>query len=228
MNKRIDFHCHLLPGIDDGAKTIDDTLEIINTLKNNCFTSVVATPHFYYVEESVKDFIERRNESYEKVSKHTDFDISLSAEIAYMRDIADVSDIEKLVIPGTQYLLIELPMIKLHECLFDDMYELNKQFGIKPIFAHMERYLDIFTPDNYVELASIENAVFQFNLFSFSDFRSRKFFKTFFRAGADFVVGTDAHGIGFRTERIPKGLTKLDKICGQYTDSVLSGEALYS
>ncbi len=226
MNISVDYHCHLLPGIDDGAKNVEESLDIINVLKENSFTSVVATPHYYYVEEPVDSFISRRNRAFDSVVASTDYNILMSAEIAYMGNISDVDGIEKLIIPETQYVLIELPLTRIHEDMCEDMYELKRRYGIKPLFAHIERYLGILSSEDYTKLASIDGAVFQFNLFSFSDFRSKKLFKNLFRDGAEFVIGTDAHCIGFRTDKISKGLSKLSKITGQYCHSVLSGEAL--
>jgi len=61
----IDFHAHILPHVDDGSKNIDESLLMLKSLAEQNVKLVVATPHFYANDESVDEFIERRNVSYE-------------------------------------------------------------------------------------------------------------------------------------------------------------------
>ena len=63
-----DMHSHILPGIDDGAKTVEDSLELLSCLKNQGVTNVCLTPHFYTNEISLEDFIAERAEKF----KHLD------------------------------------------------------------------------------------------------------------------------------------------------------------
>ena len=65
-----DMHSHILPGIDDGAKTVEDSLELLSCLKNQGVTNVCLTPHFYTNEISLEDFIAERAEKFEKFKPH--------------------------------------------------------------------------------------------------------------------------------------------------------------
>ena len=58
-----DMHSHILPGIDDGAKTVEDSLELLSCLKNQGVTNVCLTPHFYTNEISLEDLLPRGRKS---------------------------------------------------------------------------------------------------------------------------------------------------------------------
>ena len=60
----IDFHSHILPGIDDGSRDIEESIILLDKLAANGTDLVVATPHFYCDEQSVDDFLANRNNAY--------------------------------------------------------------------------------------------------------------------------------------------------------------------
>lgn len=65
----IDCHTHLLPGIDDGAKDLSTSLEMLNEEKKQGVDYVIATPHFYANRDKMEKFIDRRERAYSEVSK---------------------------------------------------------------------------------------------------------------------------------------------------------------
>ena len=111
-----DHHCHILPGIDDGSKNEDMSLEMIRQMHAQGVERIVATPHFYcHREKSVERFLEKRQQAFSKV-KSLDIpikDIRLGAEVAIEHGISEVSGIEKLAIEGTNYILLEFPYISM-------------------------------------------------------------------------------------------------------------------
>ena len=72
-----DMHSHILPEFDDGAKSIDESLTLLNCLKNQNVTNICLTPHFYTNEMSVSDFVKSRQEAYEKFLPHNPEGINL-------------------------------------------------------------------------------------------------------------------------------------------------------
>ena len=62
-----DFHCHILPGIDDGAADVKESVELIKMQLSQGVRNIVATPHYRKHEMSVEKFIKRRNEAYNKL-----------------------------------------------------------------------------------------------------------------------------------------------------------------
>ena len=88
-----DIHSHILPGIDDGAKDITESAELINFMKKEGITEVIATPHFYPNEMSLGDFLEHRNNAYETLCSNLDGDIPriyIGCEILYFKSIYQI------------------------------------------------------------------------------------------------------------------------------------------
>ena len=80
----IDFHSHILPAIDDGSKNVEESIVLLDMLKDQGIKTVVATPHFDVQRETPAAFIERRQESYEMLRPHLKKDppeIILGAEV---------------------------------------------------------------------------------------------------------------------------------------------------
>ncbi len=139
----VDLHSHILPGIDDGAKTLQDSIELLKLEKAQGVNSIALTPHFDIEKISVDDFCKLRDESLELLKSSDEFskiDIKLKtgAEVYYSPLLYD-ADLESLCIEDTDYILIELPVSS-------KPYELNNVLfsilncGYTPIIAHVERY----------------------------------------------------------------------------------------
>lgn len=63
----IDFHSHILPGIDDGSASVEESLKLLEMLAEQGVKTVVATPHFYPDRTSVSDFLRRRDAAYQRL-----------------------------------------------------------------------------------------------------------------------------------------------------------------
>ena len=111
----IDWHSHILPGVDDGSRDPDESLELLKMLKAQEIGTVIATPHIHANIESPDQFCERRKAAYEELSGAIPEGmpkIRLGAEVRYYPGIEKMSDLKKLRIEGTKLLLLEMPMSK--------------------------------------------------------------------------------------------------------------------
>lgn len=140
----IDIHNHVLFGIDDGAKTIEESISILEKMSLMGYTSVIATPHYIsssYYDADNKKKKELINELKEKI-KENNIDINL-----YLgNEIFIQNNIDKKIIKGeiytlnnSSYILIELPLSERLNFDLDVLYELINK-GAKVILAHPERY----------------------------------------------------------------------------------------
>ena len=68
MSGIIDFHSHVLPGIDDGSKSVEQSIAMLKREAEQGITHVVATPHFYPQEDRPEKFLRRREKAFEKVT----------------------------------------------------------------------------------------------------------------------------------------------------------------
>lgn len=139
----IDLHCHILPGIDDGAKTLDDSLALIAAEQKQNVTSIVFTPHFNIEKTSVEDFCRARNRSMNILTssqRFTEFGMSVKtgAEVYFSMRLMSI-DLDTLCFDGTEYILIELPVTERPYGLTHTLTDIINR-GYTPVLAHVERY----------------------------------------------------------------------------------------
>lgn len=145
----IDMHCHILPGIDDGAQTVEESMELLRAEKEQGIDKLVFTPHFHPERVTLEKFLSRRKDSYERLKKTDGFsdlkiETKVGAEVYYSMRIIEM-DVSGLCFEGTNYLLIELPTNSRPYGITQTMQKLLER-GITPILAHVERY-GYFTND---------------------------------------------------------------------------------
>ena len=104
----IDFHTHILPGIDDGSRNIEMSLNMLAAQREQQVDEIVATPHFYAQKDSVEEFLLRRQCSYEKLKTkmaetNLDQKLHLAAEVYYFQGIGSAGMIPKLCVEGTRH-----------------------------------------------------------------------------------------------------------------------------
>ena len=145
----IDLHCHILPGIDDGAKNTDVSVEILNEEKNQGVQAITFTPHFNCNRIDLEKFLRIREHSYQKLMAQPGVEelgikFKLGAEIYFSTKLNEM-DLEPLCFTDSNYLLIEFPTDEKPYGLRHTVVNiLNK--GFIPILAHVERY-PYFTED---------------------------------------------------------------------------------
>ena len=163
----IDMHNHILYGIDDGCKTIEESIETIKNMKKIGFNSIVLTPH--YIEDS--SFNANNNLKLQKLEilkeellkNNIDVNLFLGNEIFINESINElIINKEIRSINNTRYILIELPFNNQILNLDDYLYELKLK-GYKIIIAHPERYT--YFKDNYEEARKLYDSgvLFQVN-----------------------------------------------------------------
>lgn len=139
----IDIHTHILPNIDDGARSIEETFNLIKEAKNVGFEAIVLTSHYMegYYETDTPEREVWVNAIYENLqAKNIDINLYLGNEI-YLSDnmIKFMEEGKASTINDTSYVLFELPLDEEPENLYDIIYQMQ-QYKIVPILAHPERY----------------------------------------------------------------------------------------
>jgi len=141
---RIDYHSHMVPGVDDGAQTLEESLEMIDALVSLGYQGAVTTPHVYpgmypNTPETLRPPFERLQAAVAK--RHPNFKLALGAEYFLDDSLLDaVKSDRELLTPGGR-LLFELAFIEppdsglLQEFLFEVQMK-----GLTPVMAHIERY----------------------------------------------------------------------------------------
>lgn len=133
----VDIHSHVLPGIDDGAKNIQESLTLISEMKKMGFTKIITTPHIHPgLYDNNYDTIE---ESFRLIKNKTT-NLNFGAEYMFDRSLIETAQKGKLICLKDNYFLIEMGFISEPINLFDLIFEIIMS-GYIPIIAHPERYL---------------------------------------------------------------------------------------
>lgn len=139
----VDLHCHILPGIDDGARAVEDSINLLKEEQRQGVDSIMFTPHFNFDRTNVESFCKRRQQSMQALAvslKEHNINISLKvgAEIYFSVKLME-EDIDPLCFGNSNYILIEFPVNSKPYGLESTMDSLIRR-GYIPILAHVERY----------------------------------------------------------------------------------------
>ena len=196
----IDIHSHLLFGVDDGSRTLEESVHVIKKLSEVGYTDIILTPH--YINDST--YVSTREENLDVLKRlkvglirnNVNVNLYLGNEIYIDSEIANL--LKNNIISSlndTKYLLIELPMSGENEIYYDVFLDLINM-GYKVILAHPERYISFQKDFNKVyELKEI-GVLFQCNVGSIlGDYGShaKKTIKRLLKEHLITFMGTDIH-----------------------------------
>lgn len=217
----IDFHAHILPGIDDGAKDLATSVDMLRMLKGQGVSTVVCSPHFYPGQEAVDSFLSKREDKLcllldEKRNLLEDLpDIIAGAEVYFFRTIYSLDDIERLCIEGTNLLLLEMPFEKWTESIIESVHKLISNRGIIPIIAHVDRYIAFGNGEKEIKKLRNFGALIQINSdFTDSFMLKRKVFSYLKKSLVD-VLGSDCHSTGVRKSHLGEAVELIEKQFGR-------------
>lgn len=217
----IDIHCHILPCIDDGSKSIDETLEMARIAVDEGIHHIIATPHYiqysdYLNKQQVQKLVDEVNDVLKKEN------IALSLSIG--QEIYLTPDLPKLVQSGEvstlndgQYILIEFPMNDIPLYAEDIFYEL-RLMGLTPILAHPERYPMVMEDPNLLLKFLKLGVLCQVNMGSIRGFfgeRVQKTVMTLIEHDMVHFVATDAHTPRNRAPKMKKALEEITRLDGE-------------
>lgn len=196
----IDIHSHILPGVDDGARTLTDSMDIIRELAGCGVTDVVLTPH--YVSDT--KYVSSRRDNLRLISdlKTALFDEGLNINVYLGNEIYINTEIISLIKKGvispmanSEYLLVELPLngeFPNYEDYLDDLI----RSGYKVILAHPERYEIVQEDYDIINRLNGQGVLFQCNLGSILGQYGRAAKKVIKKLAKDnfiFAFGSDIH-----------------------------------
>lgn len=194
----IDFHSHFLPKIDDGSRSVEESLNILDIMASSGVDTIVATPHFYCTERSVESFLEKRTAAYEQLvpklrPEHPQ--IRFGAEVLYDHSLVNYEKLPELCIDGTSWLLLEMPYTDLTDKIIDGVASITERGDVKVFIAHIERYLN-FTSMKRLEQLMRLDVLGQINAKSLTAFMSKRRCMKLIEHGYVHVLGSDFHRIG--------------------------------
>lgn len=196
----VDIHSHLLPGLDDGSESWDESIDLIKEFIALGYKKIITTPHimgdFY---KNTPTVIFEKLEHLRSLVKEQNLDISIEAAAEYYLDesfVAKLNSDEKLLTFGSNYLLFETSYINEPSQLFETIF-LIKAKGYWPVLAHPERYTYLY--NNLKKYAEIfeKGISFQINVNSLSGYYSKtaqKIAVKLIEGNMVNFIGSDCHG----------------------------------
>ncbi|MDI1304436.1 MAG: histidinol phosphatase [bacterium] len=197
-DNHIDIHSHLLPGIDDGARTFQDTLRLTKALQGFGVSQFITTPHIIqYVWDNTHDQILSKKETTVAELEKNKITIPFSAAAEYLMDDQFVRLFQsgELLTLKDNYVLVEMSYINAPIQLYSILFDLQVA-GYIPVLAHPERYL--FYHNNFREYEKLKRAgcLFQLNLLSVVGYYGAEITKIaeqLLSKGMYTYVGSDVH-----------------------------------
>ncbi|MCI8554011.1 MAG: capsular polysaccharide biosynthesis protein [Clostridiales bacterium] len=217
-----DFHCHLLPGIDDGAQTAEEGLKIAQQLSEQGIGRVTATPHYVHHRDKVEDFLSRREQALYLLRETAErmgqplFPIVMGAEVRLEKDLSRVEGLDRLRMGDSSYILLELPFTPFKEWMEEEIDNISFRYSLTPILAHLDRY-EWYSREERQRLLDRPDTVIQFNCSAFEDRRNAKTILRLIQEGRRVVLGSDAHNLKERPPQFDGPLKFLrSKLHGQF------------
>ena len=187
-----DLHCHFLPGMDDGCKTPEESVRLLEEQYRQGCRGVAATPHYYAVE-SIESFLARRKKAAGRLlaelrarSPVAIPNICFGAEVAFRETLESEQELERLCYGKSRYLLLEMPFTPWTDRTVRGVERIANLLGVVPVIAHIERYSSVAEPA-YIE------ALMNLNV----------------RNGNIQILGTDSHNMATRSPNMEAAIESL-------------------
>nr|WP_288834198.1 CpsB/CapC family capsule biosynthesis tyrosine phosphatase [uncultured Flavobacterium sp.] len=197
-DNHIDIHSHLLPGIDDGAKTFEDSLRLTQALKSFGISQFITTPHIiqHVWENTHEQIIANKNSTVEKLHKNN-IRIPFQAAAEYLMDDQFVRLFQSndLLTLKDNHVLVEMSYINAPIQLYSILFDLRVA-GYTPVLAHPERYLFYHKNFNEYEKLKKSGCLFQLNLLAVVGYYGEnitKIAESLLQKGMYDFVGSDVH-----------------------------------
>ena len=225
----IDLHNHILPQIDDGSRSVEETIEMAKIAASEGISKIIITTHHrkpqYIIDkQDILDKVKFTNELFKK--ENIDIEIFPGMEIYIAKDIPlKLKNNELLSLNNSSYLLIEFPMREDVDYIDDTLHEIKVQ-GYKPIIAHPERYLKVIKDPNYVKDLIEEGCYIQINANSLTGFfgeDSKKTAEILVKHKMVHLISTDAHSSKSRTPRMRQAIEIMKEISDEdYVENIVN------
>ncbi|MBQ2945819.1 MAG: capsular polysaccharide biosynthesis protein [Clostridia bacterium] len=210
----IDYHSHILPSMDDGARDIDESIKLLSVLRSQGVNKVCLTPH-YNVSGTVSEWDKNRKASFEILKNAAEGKdlpaLQLGAEVLISKGISNIENFEKLIIEGTDYILLELPWRKYSPWMSEEIDSIIAKYKVTPILAHIDRYLTWYKLEDFFEKFDFADVVYQINVSSLKSLGFRMKVKKLMKKGYRIVFGSDTHSIDERPPHFDLFQKHIDK-----------------
>ena len=193
----VDLHSHLIPGIDDGVGSFDESIELIKQLQDLGFKKIITTPHImrHRFANTKQNILKVYEELREEMKKHDlKIDVDVAAEYYYDEYFLELIDKKELMTFGDNHILFELSYT-LKPFMLEQVVAKLLSAGYRPILAHPERYKYYKTKEDFERVKDM-GLLFQINAISLGGFYGKNVKKSaelLVEANMVDFIGSDIH-----------------------------------
>lgn len=220
----IDFHSHILPQIDDGARNIIETNAMLQEAKEAGFTDIITTSH--YIEGYYTANEEKRIKIIDDI-KIDGINLIIGNEIYMSENIIELIKEKKVsTINNSKYLLFEIPLTISHINI-DNFIDLIIDNGFIPVLAHPERYLCVQKNPEIISKLINKGVLMQCNygsIIGIYGIKSQILMTRFLESNMVHFLGTDAHRADSIYKNVYKSKAKIIDIIGKKRFEKISKE----
>ncbi len=219
MSTVVDFHSHILPGIDDGSSSLERSIEMLQAEAEQGIKRVVATPHFYAQHDRPEKFLQKRAEAEQLLRKEMEKypqlpQLHIGAEVYFFNGISDSDMLSELTIDKKRYILIEMPMPPWSERIYRELENIWVKQDLIPVIAHIDRYIAPFhtykIPDRLGQLP----VKVQANASFFLEKTTRRMALRMLQQGKIQLLGSDCHDMSRRPPSLGNAVKIIEKKLG--------------
>ena len=224
----IDFHTHIIPNIDDGSKSVEETFNLIKEAEKAGFDTIISTSHYALNCYEAPEY--KRIELIEDLKQEChNIEIILGSEIFLTYNIIDLlKEYKASTINRTNYILFELP---LRNHFHNLKYTINKlkENNYRLILAHPERYKEVQENFNFLYELKEMGVYFQSNygsILGVHGISAKIIIKKMLKNELVSFLGTDVHRENSIYPKVPKAIQKISKIVdNEYLENITTNNA---
>lgn len=218
-----DFHSHVLPGIDDGSASLEESLRMLRLEAEQNVQTVVATPHFYAHRDHLEAFLKRREQAFrlleEAMADRQDLPgILCGAEVSWFPGMGSCEELQALTTEGTRTILVEMPPAPWTPAMYRELEDLRGKQGLVPIVAHVDRYIRPFRTHGIPGTLAAMPVLVQANAGFFLHKSSAALAFRLLKQETIHLLGSDCHNLESRRPNL--GIAA-DRICAKMGNAPL-------
>ena len=230
MSQVVDFHSHILPGIDDGSKSVEESIQMLRMMAKQGITHVVATPHFYPQHDTPERFLRRRAKAEAALREAMAGEdglptLSIGAEVYYFRGISDSDVTKELTVDHKKCILIEMPSTPWTETMYRELEALSVKRGLTPVIAHLDRYIGPFRTRGIPKRLAALPVLIQANAEFFLERSTSAMAMRMLKKGGIHLLGSDCHNMSSRKPNLGETLKLIQRKLGNDIVTALNENA---
>lgn len=220
MNGIIDFHSHVLPGIDDGSASLEESIALLRMEAGQGIRHVIATPHFYARYDHPEQYLPARRAAEKELRSAMQAcaglpELTVGAEVHFFPGISHSDVLEGLTIGKNRCILIEMPDSPWTESMYRELENISVRQGLMPIIAHVDRYISPLRtygiPDRLAQLPVLVQA----NASFFLRGSTRPLALKLLRQDKIHLLGSDCHNLTTRPPLLGDAVEVIRQHLGQ-------------